>query len=238
MNIVVCDDEKITCSELEQMIVNYFRRKSMKQEVSVFYSGDALAAWLQKGGSVDILFLDIEIPGINGIKVGDYIRNVLENEQLILIYISSKMKYAMQLFKNRPFDFLVKPLTEDNVYPVLDRVCRIMKKIDSNFEYLSNGCVNYIPYKEILYFQSSGRQVNIIMRNEIRSFYGKLTDVEKTIPGSFFLNIHKSYLINYNYVEEYKYEQLRMVNGDVLNISRPKRMEIRRKVLEMETNEY
>lgn len=237
MHAVICDDEKSTCAELEQMLMNYAAERVMKLKVDVFFSGDVLTSYLYQEESPDILFLDIEIPGSNGVIVGDYIRRVLENDQIYIIYISSKETYAPQLFKNRPFDFLVKPLEEKKIYYVLDNICRIIEKNNCAFEYQNNGILYRIQHRDILYFQSVGRKINIIMRKEIKSFYGKLADVEKKIPVHLFLNIHKSYLVNFNYVKEYTYEWVKMVNGDILNISRTNRASVRRKILEREANE-
>lgn len=108
MKTVICDDEKSTCSELEEIILKYAKEKSVSLVTEVFYSGDTLLDYLKRE-KINILFLDIELPGKDGVMVGKYIREVLEEENIFLIYISSKENYALQLFQNRPFDFLVKP---------------------------------------------------------------------------------------------------------------------------------
>ena len=109
MKTIICDDEKSTCSELEEIILKYAKEKSVSLVTEVFYSGDTLLDYLKRE-KINILFLDIELPGKDGVMVGKYIREVLEEENLFLIYISSKENYALQLFQNRPFDFLVKPI--------------------------------------------------------------------------------------------------------------------------------
>ena len=238
MRAIICDDEKSTCAELEQMLLNYASERTIKLDVDVFFSGDTLTNYLYKEESPDILFLDIEIPVFNGVVVGDYIRRVLENEQIFIIYISSKEQYALQLFKNRPFDFLVKPLDEKKIFHILDNIYRILGKSNCAFEYQNKGVAYRIQYRDILYFQSVGRKINIIMRQEIKCFYGKLADVAVKIPEYLFLNIHKSYLVNFNYVKEYTYEWVKMANGDILNISRANRATVRRKILERETDEF
>lgn len=233
MNIIICDDEKSTCGELERMLMEYARKNGICFNIEVFFTGDSLADYLDKE-VVDVLFLDIEIPGLDGIMIGDYIRRKLENESIFIVYISSKEQYALQLFQNRPFDFLIKPLEKTRIFNVMDNICRIAGKTSRDFEYQNKGTTFRIPCREILYFQSYGRKINIVMRNESRSFYGKLTDVEKNVPSGLFLNIHKSYLINFNYVVEYTYEWVKIINGDILNISKVNRSEIRRKILEIE----
>ena len=64
----------------------------------MFYDGESLCEYLKSSSSVDLLFLDIELPKCNGVEVGKYIREKLENEETEIIYISSKTNYAMKLF--------------------------------------------------------------------------------------------------------------------------------------------
>ena len=159
-------------------------------------------------------------------------------ENIFLIYISSKENYALQLFQNRPFDFLVKPIEPAKIYHVLDNIYRISEKNSVGFEFQTQNSTYRISYKDILYFQSTGRKINIVMKKEIRTFYGKLNEIEKRIPENVFLRIHKSYLVNKNYVKEFTYEWVKMLNGDVLNISKINRADVRRKILESAADEF
>jgi DNA-binding LytR/AlgR family response regulator len=237
MKVILCDDEKSTCEGLEKILQSYALQNDVKLETVTFFTGDALIEYLDENKSADLLFLDIELPGQDGIKVGDYIRKELENEQIFLVYISSKEQYAMQLFKNRPFDFLIKPLKEKEIFELLDRIYRLMGKGNQNFEYQEKGVYYRLPYRDIFYFQSAGRRINIVTAKGIKGFYGKLTEVEKALPAGLFLNIHKSYLVNVHYVEEYTYEWVKMVNGDILSISKIHRATVRKKILEREMDE-
>lgn len=94
-----------------------------------------------------------------------------------------------------------------------------------------------IAYNDILYFQSEGRKINIVMKDGIETFYGKLSAMEEKVP-EFFLRIHKSYLVNQNYVKEFTYEWVKMINGDILNISKANRAKVRRKILESAADEF
>lgn len=156
---------------------------------------------------------------------------------MFLVYISSKKEYALELFQNQPFDFLVKPIKKEKLCHVMDKIINIIGKNECNFIYKNQGNTYHVVYKDILYFQSNGRKINIVMENEIQSFYGKLSDIEKECPESLFLRIHKSYLINMYYVKEITYKWIKMINGDVLDISRSNRVAIRRKVMESMSNE-
>ena len=225
MKTIICDDEKSTCSELEEIILKYAKEKSVSLVTEVFYSGDTLLDYLKRE-KINILFLDIELPGKDGVMVGKYIREVLEEENIFLIYISSKENYALQLFQNRPFDFLVKPIEAAKIYHVLDNIYRISGKNSVGFEFQTQNSTYRISYKDILYFQSTGRKINIV------------NEIEKRIPENVFLRIHKSYLVNKNYVKEFTYEWVKMLNGDVLNISKINRADVRRKILESAADEF
>lgn len=237
MKAIVCDDEKCTCSELEEVLLKYAKEKGVPLVTEVFYSGDILMDYLKKE-KIDILFLDIELPGKNGVMVGKYIREVLEEEAIFLVYISSKENYALQLFQNRPFDFLVKPIEQEKIYHVLDNIYRISGKNSVGFEFQIQSSRYRILYKDILYFQSTGRKINIMMKKEIKTFYGRLDEIEAKIPENIFLRIHKSYLVNKNYVKEFTYEWVKMLNGDILNISKTNRADVRRKILESAADEF
>lgn len=235
MNVIICDDEKSTCSELENIILKYAFEKNVQIDTDVFFSGDSLLQYLNKGNKPNILFLDIELPGINGVGVGEFIRGDLEDEQMFIVYISSKESYALQLFKNRPFDFMIKPLEQTAVFRILNNIYKLLQKENYYFEFQNRKMLQRIPYKDILYFQSDGKKVNIVMLEEVRSFYGKLSEIK--LRESYFLDIHKSYSVNYNYVSEYTYEEIKMINGHILSISKANRAAVRKKILERERND-
>lgn len=237
MKAIICDDEKSTCSELEEIILKYAKEKRVPLVTEVFYSGDILLDYLKRE-KINILFLDIELPGKDGVMVGKYIREVLEEENIFLVYISSKENYALQLFQNRPFDFLVKPIEQAKIYHVLDNICRISGKNSAEFKFQVQNSTYCILYKDILYFQSAGRKINIVMKREVRTFYGKLNEIEEKLPENLFLRIHKSYLVNKSYVKGFTYEWVKMLNGDVLNISKINRADVRRKILESAADEF
>ena len=236
MKAIICDDEKSTCSDLEDLLLKYAKEKKVSLNTEVFYSGDPLLDYLKRE-KTDILFLDIELPGMNGVSVGKYIREIMEDDNLFLVYISSKEHYALQLFQNQPFDFLVKPIEQEKVYPVLDHIYRIAGKNNRSFVYQNHNDSFRIAYNDILYFQSEGRKINIVMKDGIETFYGKLSAMEEKAP-EFFLRIHKSYLVTQNYVKEFTYEWVKMINGDILNISKANRAKVRRKILESAADEF
>ena len=98
-SIGICDDDKVLCAGLEEMVYRVAEKLSVKVEVEVWYSGESLLADLKKGTSLELLFLDIELVRQNGVAVGTFIREEMEDLETHIVYISGKESYAMQLFR-------------------------------------------------------------------------------------------------------------------------------------------
>lgn len=227
--IGICDDDKILCSALEEKIYEISKELSIKADIEVWYSGESIQKDLQKGIELDLLFLDIELVQKDGIAVGNFIRNEMEDIQTHIVYISSKESYAMQLFKVQPLDFLIKPVSEEQIKEVLRRSIRQKRNADVYFEYKKGNSVMRVSLKDIAYFMSMDKKIVIVKKDGEEEFYGKLKCIAENLPSDFIM-IHQSYIINQAYVSEYTYETVKLVNGENINISKPYRKETRRKI--------
>ena len=225
----ICDDDKILCSLLEKQIQALSADIAVGFETEVWYSGESLERDLKKGLGLDILFLDIELLQKNGIETGAFIRDEMGDTDTHIVYISSKQGYAMELFKIQPLEFLIKPISAARLKEVLIRSIKRKKGAESCFEYRKGSQFIRIPVKEILYFMSMDKKVLIIKNAGQEEFYGKLKNVMEQLPAGF-LMIHQSYVIHQEYVGEYSYESIKMMNGDILSVSKPYRKEVRAKI--------
>jgi len=232
LKIAICDDENAICSQIEEVILDYSKDASKKTEVEVFYSGEKLFEAMLKGENYDLIFLDIELNLLNGVEVGRKIRDELKNESTQIIYISAKDSYAMDLFEVRPMNFLIKPIQKEKIEKAISKTMELAKAQDCYFEFDFGKSIYRIPTADILYFESEGRKINIITTRGNFEFYGKLKEIEKQLSESDFLNIHKSYLVNYFHVIEYQYEYVVMSNSTKLAISQQNRKEIRNTLLQ------
>ena len=135
MRVIICDDEISTCAEMEKILREFAFEKCINLEIDIFYDGNALMKYLKRETVPAILFLDIELPGANGVEIGKYIREELRNSEMFLVYISSKKEYALELFQNQPFDFLVKPIKKEKLWHVMEKMFHIIGKHEYNFTY-------------------------------------------------------------------------------------------------------
>ena len=215
--IAVCDDDKILCAALENILLEMESRFQEKIEVEVFYNGRDLWNTLQQGGyEMDLLFLDIRMQYLDGIELGRRIRDVLGNECMQIVYISNYDSYVLELFEVRPLHFLKKPLTKQVIERVVQKAWNLTKTQKQWYCYLSGKAMHKVSLSEVLYFSS---QVTIHTTTGNREFYGKLSDVAKYVTDYNFISIHKSYLVNFVYIDIIRHSEVILTNGEILPIS-------------------
>lgn len=232
-HIGICDDGKNICTSIENMLLQYAKEKNIQMATNVWHTGEGLKEYLEAGNQLDILFLDIELFKMTGIEVGNYIRNQLDNMGMQIIYISGKASYAQQLFKTQPLDFLVKPISQDQINEVMEMAIRVIKKKNERFEFQQGKDYYYVTMGDIVYFGSEGRKVKIVTMKATFEFYGRLKEIAKRLSEDFII-IHKSYIVNKEYIFRYTYEMVELVDGTFLTISPVNRKQVRERILREE----
>lgn len=225
--VAICDDEPVICAQIEDIILKYGKENLEEVDIEVFSSGEDLFKYTENEHGFDVIFLDIELKQMNGVEIGRRIREELEDEVTQLIYISAKQGYAMDLFSNRPLNFLIKPLNKDKIEKSLKQAMQLTRKRNLFHEF-NVGKTHYkVPYKDIIYFESDDKKIRIITTTVTYECYGKLGEIRTGVPSRDFLQVHKSYLINYLYVTESQYDCIKIINDIQLPISQTYRKEVR-----------
>lgn len=237
LHIAVCDDEGAICAQMKNALEQISQAIQERVEIEVFYSGEKLCKFLYEGIYFDIIFLDIELMMMNGVEVGRKIREEMNNQATHIVYISGKESYAMELFEIRPLNFLLKPLKYWKIEEVFKTAIKLIRNNNQIFEYQNGRSYYRLPIKDILYFESHGKKIEINMTNEVQEFYGKLSAIETQLSKLDFIPIHKSYLINYAHVIESQYDQVRMSNNAILPISQQNKKQVRDRLLQMKQRE-
>ena len=175
--IAICDDEPVICSQIERIVLDYGREILHDIEVDVYFSGEELYQYLENETYYDMIFLDIELKKLNGIEAGRRIRNDLKNEAVLIVYISGKDSYAIDLFDVRPMHFLVKPITKEIILSVLEKGLELSNKICKAFQYKQGHHIGKVAAKNIIYFESLDRKVRMITTEGVEIFYGSLSNI-------------------------------------------------------------
>ena len=217
--IAICDDESLTCQEIEQILIENAGIINASFDVDIFYTGESLIEHIRCGAAYDFLILDIELARLSGIDVGRFLREEDRNFHTQIIYVSSKETYAMKLFSVQPLDFLVKPVSAESLFRAIRRGLEIIGESEDYFTFKSGRENVTICCKEILYLMSNKRMISIVCRSETIEYYGKLSVELKNLP-EYFLQIHNSYVINLNAVKKSAIDHVIMNNDEQISISR------------------
>lgn len=233
--IGICDDDIAFGCQMEEYLRECALKEHIEVETEVFISGEEYLDFLKKESRLDLLFLDIEFgKRLDGIVVGHIIRSDPANEVTQIVYVSAKESYAMRLFKNRPMDFLIKPITREAIARVMAEYIKISSCSKHFFEYHVGKAVCRIAINEIMYFQCSGKKIRIVTsKKEDKEFYGKMADVEKQIANKNFMDVHKSYIVNTDFVSEFYPDRVVMITEEIIPISQSFRKKVRQRILEM-----
>ena len=214
MRIAICDDEKNT----RELIGNKVAKQYPKAEIVFFSSGEEL---LLSDKHIDILFLDIQMSGKNGMETARELRK--KDRSVILIFVTVMEEYIFQAFDVGAFHYIVKPIDDIKFTDILDRAVAQwgsqdidVKESEANYVMVNNGGVHTkVMIEDIIYAEVFNRKVVIHKLNDEIEYYGKMSDLE-AVAGDSFFRPHRAYLINFKYVEKYDATTIYLEKGTAL----------------------
>lgn len=226
IDIAICDDDISLTGKMEEALFKFAKEKHTDIDSDVYFDGKELADMVFYGKRYDIIFLDIEMKGENGLLAAKRIREV--DKTVIIIYVTSYECYMKETFEVRPFRFLVKPVDLNELKRYFLEASDEIVSGDYYFRYRYER-VNYkVLVKDVLYFESRRRKIFITTISGTVETYGELNDIEKALKTGKtpFFRIHQSYLVNYKHIIGQAYDYIILSNGIKLAISEERRKKI------------
>ncbi len=212
MQIAICDDER----EIRELLRDKVRKAYPEAEIYAYETGEN---FLTAGCHPDILFLDIQMQGRDGMEIAREFRK--NNKGTILIFVTAMEEYVFQAFDVGAFHYLVKPFTDEKFYEVLTNAVNRLEEKNSGEKtqrYMmihSGGSHIRILLDDIVYAEIFNRKVMLHMQDGDVEYYGKLSELEKLLGEDFF-RPHRAYLIHFKYVVKYDASSITMTKGTVL----------------------
>ena len=214
MRIAICDDEK----NIREFIAEKVKKQYAKADIVFFSSGEELLLYDKQ---IEILFLDIQMNGKNGMETAKELRR--KDKKVIIIFVTAIEDYVFQAFDVGAFHYLVKPI--DDV-KFADVFCRAVEEWElqhihtgqpeEKYVMINNGGIHSkVMLEDIVYAEVFNRKVVIHKLKDEIEYYGKLSDLE-ALAGDSFFRPHRAYLINFKYVEKYNATTIFLEKGTVL----------------------
>lgn len=213
--VSIIDDEMSVFEEEKTYFQEFSNKKGMSFDLSYFSNPvEFLSNYPDK---VDIIFLDIEMPQMNGIEVARKIRE--KDENVIIIFVTNMTQYAIEGYSVNAYDYVLKPIQKYSLFLKLEKLTsKLGKNIDTHVQIRSEGRIIVADAKTILYVESCGHHVIYHLEDKTLESYERMNDVAKKLPDSF-IRCSRYYFVNLRHVKEVKGESV-IVGKDDIKISR------------------
>lgn len=215
LNCVIVDDEPLSRNFLKR-----FCEKSGKTEVKGSFSNATDAISYLESHEVELIFLDVEMPGVNGFQMLDHLVYMP-----IVIMTTSKTDYAFTAFEYNVTDFLKKPVEYNRFLDALDKAEDSYRKrkpvhdAKNDIVIKSNGNYVRLGYNDILYVEGMGDYVKYVTPDKTYIAHSTLKAVEDMISKENFLKVHRSYIVNLKKINQFTDNNLD-INGASIPVSK------------------
>lgn len=226
MRIAICDDEPLWREQLAERLEKYY--KSLDVLIQCFESGEKLLVQFPKN-TFDLVFLDIEMPGVDGLSVAGKLRQ--EHRECIIIFLTSHTDLAMEGYEVDAFRFLAKPVEETKLYRALQAVEKKMSE-DAKIAVTENGTQSYLRCRDIRYIHCENIYLQIVTEDRSYLVRKKLKDILEELPKEWFVQVHRSYIVNMLYVTSFDGHEIALDDGTTVAVSKGKREMFRQRMMQ------
>lgn len=216
MRIAICDDDWNMQKTLRVFIDQTFQDLDML--VDGFTSGEALLAAVKKQTrAYELILLDIEMRGINGIETAKELRRLLPD--CYIIFITSHDEFALTGYEVAAFRYLIKPVDPQKLTEAIAAVRAELA--DHVTLHVEDGSVEaLLRAKDIYYIEAQDKRVRVVLKNTAFSDRRGIDEVAQALEGEDFFRVHRSYLINLRYVGRIDKNEVQLVSGETIPLSR------------------
>lgn len=231
--IAICDDDSVFIELLKLAVKKALDSYTEIFEIFEYVRGEDLLEAAAKE-KFSLIFLDIEMPEIDGYKLANNIR--ILNAETYIIFVSGHDNLVFRSYEYEPLWFIRKSEMEEMVPKAIEKFIQKAKFFCQKLQYRSDYKIFTIYMKNILYIEGSMHTLNIHLINDIIDnfkVYGTLKKEENRLQSQVFLRIHRNYLVNMKYVEVMEENSVTLVNGERLPVSKDRKAQVKEKLLEV-----
>jgi len=219
LRAAVVEDDEHSRSRIVSCLRRFGQEHGVTVQVTEFADGEALLQGFRP--DYDVLFLDIEMPRLDGMSAARQIRE--RDEQVTIIFITNMAQYAIHGYEVGALDFLLKPLSYDALEMRLIKLLKLVQARQESGILLSLGSgLRRLRVSELLYVELVGHDLVYHLRDESISLRGSMREAEEQLRGKPFFKCNSCYLVNLDHVRAVS-DGMAVVGGDRLQISRARK---------------
>ena len=214
MRIAICDDDKKLVDEIKAKILEYANPRRLDVVVERFFSGEALLA---STITFDLVFLDYQMKETNGLNTARVLRRRQNN--CTIIFLTNYPHFVYEAFEVRTFRFWEKPFDDNKLFAALDDYFEMYGN-DSALLLTFGRETRTINTADVVFLSAQGKRCFIHTSTETLQCSKTMAGIKEMLPRGHFYKIHKSFVVNFNYIVRYSKDTVYFKNGEVAYISR------------------
>lgn len=232
--IIVCDDDKAARGIIANAVQAGFSELGVETETTLCSSGMELRNQMSSG-CFDLLFLDIDMPGINGIQLGKQLRD--EGKEIDIIYVSNREDKVFDSLKVEPVGFIRKSHLIEDIPDVLQRYWKHYgkRKMGKMLVVETKERIISVLLKDVMYIEGARNCQLLYLWGwdtpcQVRR---NLKELEEELAQDGFIRVHKGFLVNYDYIRLIEQDNILLTNGNRVPLSRRKLQEVKSRFLQL-----
>ncbi len=222
LRVAILEDDDRDAEYLLSHLKRYSRENGVEIEAKRFSNGILFLEQYQ--GQYDLIFMDIDMPAMNGMNVAKMLRE--RDNHVLLIFVTALARFAINGYEVDAFDFIVKPLQYNFFSSKMNRAARkLASEQRQKMLIKSPEKTVSVFFDEIIYVDIYNHVLSFHTQNETIPTRGTIKDVMESLNGSTFAMCNKSCVVNLNYVQSIDGDEVVLMNGERLPIGRPRKKE-------------
>lgn len=210
MNVAICDDERVWSEELGVLLKEYGNARHIDVFTYFFINGTSL---IESKKEFDIIFMDYQMDGLNGIETSRKLRALKSDG--IIIFVSAYTNVAIDTFEVKAYRFLAKPIKKDKLFQAIDDY-RAEMETDNFLVFKTHDGTVRIKVSEIVYVEGSGNNSRIHTIKSDHEIHINLKMVQSRLPPDKFFRCHKAYVTSF-----FTYKFMTILQSDMMTAPMP-----------------
>ncbi len=232
MKIAICEPNFELSGKIEANLIEAGKLLPEKPDIEVYSSGEDFLSGLTENETFSIVYMNLEMGDNDGVNLGKKLRESYDSHETLLIYLSSSSSFGAQIFEVQPFLVIQLPFEKKDFMRRFFQAAESLQKADELYTCKKGGVIFQAKKRDVICIESDGRDLilSVSGREDVR-YRGALKAEKEKLCTVNFVQPHASFIVNLDFVEEYRSETLLMRNKLIIPISELRMREFKQSVL-------